>query len=70
MPQQTPEDDYNCGIGVEAGVGIILRYVIGTTLSLSPSCFSKKMLIVSFCKKTKECVCSFPEDTFQTLPPS
>ncbi len=27
------------------------------------------MLIVSFCKKTKECVCSFPEDALQTLLP-
>jgi hypothetical protein len=26
------------------------------------------LLIVSFCKETKEYVCSFPEDTFQTLP--
>jgi hypothetical protein len=32
--------------------------------------FSKKSLNVSFCKKTKEYIGSFPEDTFQTLPPS
>jgi hypothetical protein len=37
LPQQTPEDDDNCGIGVVAAVGIMLHDVIGTALSLSPS---------------------------------
>ena len=29
LPKQTPEDDYNCGIGVVAAVGIVLCDVIG-----------------------------------------
>jgi hypothetical protein len=29
LPQQTQEDDYNCGIGVVAAIGIMLRNVIG-----------------------------------------
>jgi hypothetical protein len=41
LPQQTPEDDYNCGIGVVVAIGIMLRDVIGVNqdddFSLSPS---------------------------------
>jgi hypothetical protein len=29
LPKQTPEDDYNCGIGAVAATGIMLRDVIG-----------------------------------------
>ena len=29
LPQQTPEDDYNCGIGIVAAVGIMLHDFIG-----------------------------------------
>ncbi len=71
MPQQTPEIDYNCGIGVVAAVRIMLRDVIGINQDNNfkfATIFSKKTLIVSFCKETKESVCLFPEDTFQTLP--
>ncbi len=71
LPQQTPEDDYNCGIGIVAAVEIILRDLIGVNQDDDfkfVTIFSKKTLIVSFCKKTKECVWSFPEDTFQILP--
>jgi hypothetical protein len=70
--QQTPEDDYNCGIGVVAAIGIMLYDVIGVNQDNNlkfVTIFSKKTLIVSFCKKTVEYVCSFPEDTFQRLPP-
>jgi hypothetical protein len=70
--QQTPEDDYNCGIGVVAAIGIMLHNVIGVNQDNSlkfVTIFSKKTLIVSFCKKTEEYVCLFPEYTFQRLPP-
>jgi hypothetical protein len=59
LPQQTPEDDYNCGIGIVAAVEIILRDLIGVNQDDDfkfVTIFSKKTLIVSFCKKTKECV--------------
>ncbi len=72
LPQQTPVDDYNCGIGVVATVGIMIRDVIGVNQDDNfkfVTIFSKKTLIVSFCKKTKEYICSFPEDTFQMLLP-
>jgi hypothetical protein len=71
LPKQSPQDDYNCGIGVEAAVGIMLCDVIGVNLDVTfrfATIFSKKMLIVSFCKKTKEYAYLFPKDTFQTLP--
>ena len=55
--QQTPEDDYNCGIGVVAAIGIMLYDVIGVNQDNNlkfVTIFSKETLIVSFCKKTKE----------------
>jgi hypothetical protein len=57
LPKQTPQDDYNCGIGIVAAVGIMLRDVIGINLDDNfkfATIFSKKKLIVFFCKKTKE----------------
>jgi hypothetical protein len=72
LPKQTPEDDYNCGIGAVAAIGIILRDVIGINQDNNfkfATIFSKKALIASICKTTGEYVCSFPEDTFQRLPP-
>jgi hypothetical protein len=72
LPQQTIEDDYNCGIGVVAAVGNMLRDVIGVNQDDNfnfVTIFSMKTLIVSFYKKTKEYICLFPEDTFQRLPP-
>jgi hypothetical protein len=53
-----------------AAIGVMLHDAIGVNQDDNFKCvtiFSKKTLIVSFCKKTKDCVCSFPEDTFQTL---
>jgi hypothetical protein len=32
LPKQTPQDDYNFGIGVVAAVGIMLRNGIGANL--------------------------------------
>jgi hypothetical protein len=72
LPKQTPEDDYNCGIGTVAAIGIMLRDAIGINKDdhfKFATIFSMKTLIVAFCKKTREYVCSFPEDTFQTLSP-
>jgi hypothetical protein len=72
LPKQTPEDDYNCGIGAVAAIGIMLCDLIGINQDNNfkfATIFSKKALILSFCKKTREYVCSFPEDTFQRLPP-
>jgi hypothetical protein len=72
MNWDTPEDDYNCGIGVVAAIRIMLCNAIGVKQDDDfkfVTIFSKKTLIVSFCKKTEEYVWSFPEDTFQTLPP-
>ncbi len=57
LPKQTPEDDYNCGIGAVAAIGIILCDVIGINQDNNfkfATIFSKKALIVSFCKKTRE----------------
>jgi hypothetical protein len=71
MNWDTPEDDYNCGIGVVAAIRIMLCNAIGVKQDDDfkfVTIFSKKTLIVSFCKKTEEYVWSFPEDTFQTLP--
>jgi hypothetical protein len=72
LPKQTSEDEYNCGIGAVAAIGIMLRDVIGINQDDNikfATIFSQKALIVSFCKTTGEYVCSFPEDTFQRLPP-
>jgi hypothetical protein len=72
LPKQTPQDDYNCRIGIVAAVVIMLRDVIAINVDDNfkfAIIFSKKTLIVSFNKKTKEYVCLFPEDTFQMLPP-
>ena len=72
LPSQSEDDDYNCGIGVVAAVGIILRDVIGVKLEDDlkfAANFSKKKLLVSFCKDTKEHICSFADATFQSLPP-
>jgi hypothetical protein len=72
LPKQTPEDDYNCGIGAVAAIGIVLRDVIGINQDDDfkfATIFSQKALIVSMCKTTGEYMCSFPEDTFQRLPP-
>ena len=72
MPKQTPEDDYNCGIGAVAAIGLMLRDVIGINQDDDfkfATIFSKKTLIVSICNTTGEYVCSFPEDTIQMLPP-
>ena len=55
-----------------AAVGIILRDVIGVNLEDDlkfAANFSKKKLLVSFCKDTKEHICSFADATFQSLPP-
>jgi hypothetical protein len=71
LPKQKSEDDYNCGIGVVAAIGIMLHDVIGTNQDDNlkfVTIFSKKMLNVFLCRKTEEYVCSFPEDSFQTLP--
>jgi hypothetical protein len=57
LHQQTPEDDYNCGIGVMATVGIMLHDLTGVNQDDNftfVTIFSKETLIVSFCKKTKE----------------
>jgi hypothetical protein len=72
LPKQTPEDDYNCGIGAVAAIGIMLCDVIVINQDDNfkfANIFSKKALIVSICNMTGEYVCSFPEDTFQRLPP-
>ena len=72
LPSQSEDDDYNCGIGVVAAVGIILRDVIGVNLEDDlkfAANFSKKKLLISFCKDTKEHICSFADATFQSLPP-
>ena len=71
LPKQTLEDDYNCGIGVMAAIGIMLRDVIGVNQDNDfkfVTIFSKKTLIVSFCKKSKKYASSCPEDTFQMFP--
>jgi hypothetical protein len=72
LPKQTPEDDYNCGIGVVAAIGIMLHDVIGINQDNNfkfVTIFSTKTLNISFYNKTQEYICSFSEDTFQTLPP-
>ncbi len=56
LPQQTPEDDYNCGIGVVAAVGIILRDVIGVNQDDNlkfVTIFSKKTLISPSARRPK-----------------
>ena len=71
LPKQSPEDNYNSGFGVVASVGIMLCDAIGINLDNDfkfATIFSKKTLIVFFCKKTKEYACSFAEDAFQTCP--
>ena len=55
-----------------AAVGIILRDVIGVNLEDDlkfAANISKRKLLVSFCKDTKEHICSFADATFQSLPP-
>jgi hypothetical protein len=59
-------------IGAVAAIGIMLCDVIGINQDDDfkfATIFSKKALVVSICKKTGEYICSFPEDTFQRLPP-
>jgi hypothetical protein len=59
LPKQTPEHDYNCGIGVVAAVGIMHQNVIGVNLDDNfkfATIFSKKTSIVSFCKNAEEYV--------------
>jgi hypothetical protein len=56
LPKQTSEDDYNCGIGAVAAIGIMLRDVIGINQDNNfefAAIFSQTALIVSFCNTTE-----------------
>ena len=57
LPKQSAEDDYNCGIGVVATIGIILRDVIGFNLEDDTkfgTIFAKNKLSVAFASGSKE----------------
>ena len=57
LPQQSPDDDYNCGIGVVATIGIILRDVIGFNPEEDikfGTIFAKNKMLVACCSSSKE----------------
>ena len=74
LPMQC--DDFNCGVGVAAAIGIVLRDVINkqdrqiaNAAFLSyDELFSVKTLSLATCDEPKEVYCKMPDICFDALP--